>query len=195
MWTLQSTSTHKGPRGHVFSPCLKWKGPIHHRLFVTKTQNHKEYLCTSQFAQSARARVRLWVRYLLTCMRVRVCACVHRRVICTCQMHREDKRDRVMLFQQANTMTGTSTACTLLINLASRLRSAMKNHRKCSNKYVHFGCNEWASLIYFFLCVHQAKTIETKTNAPKAARRYLRALIDRDWQRYRTQLCCAFVHI
>lgn len=38
MWTLQSTSKHKGPRGHVFSPCLKWKGPIHHWMFVTETE-------------------------------------------------------------------------------------------------------------------------------------------------------------
>lgn len=84
----------KVPRGRQFSPCLGWKGPIHHRLFVTKAEERKHTLAKvlALFARECVGAIR------------------------TCQMHGDDKRGRVRLFQHANTMTGTSTACTLLIN-------------------------------------------------------------------------------
>lgn len=39
--------TH-GSLGHVFSPCLKWNGPIHHWLFATETETMRSicvYAC------------------------------------------------------------------------------------------------------------------------------------------------------
>lgn len=32
----------------MFSPCLEWKGPIHHWLFVTET-TYDEHLCMCAF--------------------------------------------------------------------------------------------------------------------------------------------------
>lgn len=58
MWTLQSTSTHKGPRGHVFSPCLKWKG-----------QSITGCLWRKQKPQ------RVFV-YVCACVHARACVCV-----------------------------------------------------------------------------------------------------------------------
>lgn len=135
MWTLQSTSTHKGPRGHVFSPCLKWKEPIHHWLFVTETETTVT-ICVCVFEC---ARLDVSIHALIThvnmCLYVCVCVCV----ICTSDVQRRQAA-RIVLFQQANTMTVASTACTALINLASLPCTVLKNPHKCSNKYAHFHC-------------------------------------------------------
>lgn len=72
MWTLQSTSTHKGPRGHVFSPCLKWKGPIHHWLFVTETEA-TESICVYS--------VRLSL-HVYACINYTHCVCVFIHILC-----------------------------------------------------------------------------------------------------------------
>lgn len=45
MWTLQSTSTHKGPRGHVFSPLFKMERANLSLVVCDGNRNHSEYLC------------------------------------------------------------------------------------------------------------------------------------------------------
>lgn len=99
-----------------------------------------------------------------------------------------------MLFQQANTMTGTSTACTLLINphfpdshCNGRKNRSGENIAKvgiCSLQMQHMG-----------LADSEAETIETATIGGEAARRYHCASIGRDWRRYGTQWQRTFVHI
>ena len=105
MWTLQSTSTHKGPRGHVFSPCLKWKGPIHHWLFVTERETTKsicvcvlERACKHVFVYaginythiySIYARVCIMFLHIMWFVRVRCTATITERdnVFSECKYH------------------------------------------------------------------------------------------------------------
>lgn len=65
----------KVPGGLVFSPCLKWRGPIHHRLFVTNEKN-------PQTTKSICARV-TFARVSMDCI---ICshACARACVGCTC---------------------------------------------------------------------------------------------------------------
>lgn len=102
MWTLQSTSaSQRSPGGCRFSPCLKWKGPIHQRLFVTGEKGNRAFVHKLTFF--------FCIIYSRMCTRISVCT------TSTCQMRRDDEQGRVTLFQPASSMTGTSTACTLLI--------------------------------------------------------------------------------
>lgn len=148
MWTLQSTSAPKGPpRGrHIFSlfkmeranpsPAVCDRRKRKHRVFVHESllpERIALFTGTCVGRGGARARTR-----------TSVCA------ICTCQMRGDDKQGRVMLFQQANGMTGTSTACTLLINpsvhTAVREEIETGGEKKTLERLenVHFRCNKWA---------------------------------------------------
>lgn len=89
-----------------------------------------------------------------------------------------------MLFQQANTMTGTSTVCTLLINPRFTLQTGEKNR---SGENI-VGVGIWSfQMQHMGRADSRAETIETETNGREAARRYHCASIGRDWRRYGAQ--------
>lgn len=63
----------KVPGGRVFSPCLKWRGPIHHRLFVTKEKKTKNTQTTKSIcARVTFARVSM---DCIICSQACACAC------------------------------------------------------------------------------------------------------------------------
>lgn len=64
--------TQGSPEGRVLSPCLKWKGPIHHGLFVTE---NTESVCV--FERAKHTCVFSSINYSNMC----ICMCV----ICICQ--------------------------------------------------------------------------------------------------------------
>ncbi len=155
MWTLQSTSTHKGPRGHVFSPCLKWKGPIHHRLFVTETER-RECLCIC-VCLSARVSMRALITRAYMC--VRVCMRVwFVHVRCTVKIRGQNNAFSASKYHDCNIYCLHGFDKSRYSALHCTEKSPQMFKQICSFPMSMW----WMSSIDF---VHEAKTIETKTNA------------------------------
>lgn len=62
----------QGPRGHVFSPCLEWKEPIHHWLFVTETETTVHTCVFSECASIIVCIYALITHVYSTCVNMRV---------------------------------------------------------------------------------------------------------------------------
>lgn len=154
MWTLQRTSAPKGPRGaRVFSlfkmeranpspaVCDKRKKKTHRpqRVFVRESLL-PECLWIALFARM-HAHVRAWAAHAQVC------------VICTCQMHRDDKRGRVMLFS-ASKYHDWNIYCLHTFDKSPLPRFTLQWEKKIEAEktsqrleYVHCRCNTWAGLI------------------------------------------------
>ena len=88
--------TQGSPGACVFS-LFKMEGPIHHWLFVTETET-AESICVCVCVRACvhacacvyeRASVHVLMHALIT--RIYMCVCLYVCVICTCQMHSQDK--------------------------------------------------------------------------------------------------------
>lgn len=157
MWTHQSTSTHKGPRGHVFSPCLKWKEPINHWLFVTETETTVTivFVCVFECASLDVSIHALITDVNILCLSV--CMCVwFLHVRCTGKI-RQNSAFSASKYQDCSIycLHSFDKSC------SSTLHCPEKSSQMVKQIFSFSMCMWWMSSTDF---VHEAKTIETKTN-------------------------------
>lgn len=156
MWTLQSTSTHKGPRGHVFSPCLKWKGPIHHWLFVTETEATESICVVLRVCVCVCAFACINYSHSYMCVCLHVCVWfVHVR--CTVKIRGQNNAFSASKYHDCNIycLHSFDKSCSSASHCTEK--SPQMFTQICSFSMSMW----WMSSIDF---VHEAKTIETKTN-------------------------------